>query len=210
MVTIALFVPMVTMASNPIHATREQWLNAFMVAARPQFALAGAPLPLNVRISVGFPSSGRKGKSIGECWSAIASDDGHFEIFLKPTLDSDARIADVLTHELVHAAVGLEARHGKAFGKVAKALGLGGKMTATIALEGWYAWALPILNELGPMPYAVLNSGLSSAKPKQKTNLLKVECDCCGWLARVTAKWIEPYSYLQCPDNSCNGQLIVG
>lgn len=191
-----------------IFDTREAWLNAFVEAARAQFETAGHPLPDKVRVSVGFTSSGKRSKVIGECWSDQASADGHFEIFIRPNQHSDARIADILTHELVHAAVGLKAGHGAAFKACATALGLEGKMTATTAGTEWYTWALPILDALGPMPYAALSEGASTAKPKQKTNLLKVECDCCGWLARVTRKHIEPHDVLQCP-TGCGGVLEV-
>ena len=191
------------------HETREQWLNAFVALARPQFIAAGFPLPELVRVSVGFTSTGARGNRIGECWSNAASEDGYFEIFLRPTLTSDSRMADVLTHELCHAAVGLEAGHGASFKACANALGLTGKMRSTVASEDWYRWALPVLTELGPMPYGVLNEGKSSAPPKQKTNLLKVECDTCGWLARVTNKHIEPHGELHCPVPSCEGTLTV-
>jgi hypothetical protein len=191
------------------YATREEWLQAFIDAARPKFEEVNAPLPYNVRVAVGFTSKGARGKTIGECWSSICSQDGHFEIFLKPTLDGAARIADVLTHELIHAAVGLKAGHGQAFKRVAVALGLGGKMTATIAMQGWYEWALPVLDRLGPIPYGTLNGAENSGRKKQKTALLKVECDTCGWLARVTAKHIDPYDELACP-TGCGGILREG
>lgn len=189
------------------YTTREDWLNAFVAESRPVFSGAGYPLPEHVRVSIGFTSGGRRGKSIGECWADTASDDGHFEIFLRPSMHGASRIADVLTHELCHAAVGLEAGHGKPFKACAEAVGLEGKMTSTTAGDAWYRWALPVLGALGPMPYAALNDGLSSAKPKQKTNLLKVECPACGWLARVTAKHINAHEHLNCPVPECIGVL---
>lgn len=187
--------------------TREDWLNGFIEASRAKFESVNAPLPVNVRVSVGFTSRGIKGTRIGECWSDSASEDGHYEIFIKPTLDGEARICDVLTHELVHAAVGIESGHGQAFKRVALALGLVGKMTATTASSDWYAWALPIITELGPMPYGALKGGISSSRKKQKTALLKVECPVCGFLARVTNKHIEPHSHLNCPVPDCVGVL---
>lgn len=190
--------------------TREEWLNAFIDRARPVFEAANAPLPINVRVAVGFTSRGVRGTRIGEVWSDSASEDGHFEIFVKPTLDGAARICDVLTHELVHAAVGLAAGHGMAFKRVALAVGLQGKMTATTASADWYKWALPIIEELGPLPYGALSTeGYSSARKKQRTALLKVECPSCGWLARVTSKHIDQHSHLNCPVPDCVGQLIV-
>lgn len=186
--------------------TREQWLNDFATAARPQFEAKGFKVPANVRVSVGFPSTGRKGKRIGECWSSLSSRDGHFEIFLHPTLDDSARIADVLTHELIHAAVGLEAGHGPAFRRCATALGLVGKMTATTAGPEFNAWANPIVERLGPIPHASLRSG--SGPKKQTTRLIKCTCDTCGFTMRTAAKWILDAMY--CPDPDCSGALAVG
>lgn len=192
-----------------IHETREAWLNAFIDASRPVFDAANAPLPVNVRVAVGFTSRGMKGSRIGECWSDTASDDGHFEIFIKPTLDTPARICDVLSHELVHAAVGIQAQHGPAFKRVATSIGLTGKANATVAGPDWYRWALPIIEALGPMPYAALSGGYSTSRKKQKASLLKVECPACGWLARVTAKHIDGHSHLNCPAPDCVGILAV-
>lgn len=194
------------------YETREAWLNAFIAYARPHFERVGAPLPERVRVSVGFTSHGSRSSRIGECWQNTASADGYFEIFLKPTIETDSRMADILTHELIHAAIGIDAGHGPLFKSVATALGLTGKMTATVASSDWYVWALPILDILGPMPYGVLQDGKSTAKPKQKTNLLKCECDKCGFVARVTAKWInnamERGGDMRCPDTSCDGTFV--
>jgi hypothetical protein len=187
--------------------TREAWLNAFVDAARPHFEAAGSPIPLNVRVSIGFTSTGHKGSSIGECWSNEASDDNHYEIFISPTNQTDSRIADILTHELCHAALGMAAGHGKAFKALATGLGLEGKMTATTAGEGWYSWAAPILEHLGPMPYAAIKDGMTPPRKKKKTYLLKVECDACGWLARVTAS--HCHDGMACPLPDCDGGLIV-
>lgn len=188
--------------------TREEWLNAFIDASRPQFERVNAPLPTNVRVAVGFTSRGSRGARIGECWSNEASSDGHYEIFIKPTLVEATRICDVLTHELVHAAVGLKAGHGPYFKRVATSLGLMGQMTATIAGAQWYTWATPIIESLGPMPYGSLSGTDSSARPKQRTALLKAECPACGFVARVTRKHIAPHTHLNCPVPACNGVLI--
>lgn len=191
-----------------IHDTREAWLNAFVTEARPMFDDTGYPLPALIRVSVGFTSSGNRGKSIGECWSSVASDSGHFEIFIRPSEAETARVADILTHELVHAAVGLEARHGATFKACATALGLEGKMTSTVAGEAWYKWALPVLDRLGPIPAAQLHDGTRSGRPKQKTYMLKIQCNDCGWTARATAAHVHGFAYLGCPVPDCDGELI--
>ena len=191
-------------------ATREEWLNAAVTYLRPEFLARGYSLPDRIRVSVGFTSGGRRSKRIGECWSDAASADQYFEIFLRPSVLTDARILDILTHELCHAAVGIDAGHGATFGACARSLGLEGKLTSTHAGEQWYKWALPVLTELGPMPYGVLNEGaIHTGKPKQKTNLRKIECPACGWLARVTLKHIEAHEHLNCPVPDCVGVLVL-
>lgn len=195
---------LIAMAEEPLFSTREEWLNAFAREAAPQFEEAGFPLPSNVRISIGFPSAGAKGRAIGECWASVCSSDGHFEIFLKPTLETDSRIADVLTHELVHAAVGLDKKHGPVFKRCATKLGLGGKMTATVATDAWHAWAEPILAKLGPMPGAPL-ADMTTGKKKQTTRLIKCQCDACGFTFRATRQWL--LDAMRCPDPDCDGAI---
>ncbi len=102
------------------HETRESWLNAVAAGMAPLFEVLDAPLPDRVRVAIGFTSRGAKAKAIGECWDNRLSADGHFEIFIRPDLAHapdamPAQIAAILAHELVHAAVGIPAGHGKTF-----------------------------------------------------------------------------------------------
>lgn len=191
--------------------TREQWLNAFVQRAAKHFKVLGYDLP-PVRCSIGFSSKGRRSNVIGECWTRNATKDGVHEIFVVPTLEHPSRIADVLTHELVHAAVGIEAKHGPKFRKLATALGLEGKMTATVAGEQWHAWADPVLKAIGPYPAkSMALGGLTSSPPKQTTRMLKCECPECGFVMRTSSKWIETVAgEPTCPDNACRATMRVG
>jgi hypothetical protein len=94
---------------------REAWLNHVTAQLTPAFAARGAPLPARVRVAVGFPSTGRRGKRIGECWDSTASQDGTFEILIRPDVSDPLQAAEILAHELVHAAVGTKAKHGPPF-----------------------------------------------------------------------------------------------
>ena len=136
---------------------RESWLNAVAAGMAPLFEALDAPLPDRVRVAIGFTSRGAKGKAIGECWDNRLSADGHFEIFIRPDLAHapdamPAQIAAILAHELVHAAVGIPAGHGKAFKRVALGLGLVGPMRATTPGEAFLAAIAPILEGVGPLP----------------------------------------------------------
>lgn len=178
--------------------TREAWLQAFTAQAAQAFASQGYDLPTNVRVGVGFTSKGARGKAIGQCWSNECSADNTFEIFIVPSLDQAERVADVLTHELCHAQVGLAAGHGKAFGKVARAMGLEGKLTATTGGKAFKLWSDPILAFLGPYPHAKLTGRDSSVKKTQTTRMLKVACEC-GYQVRMTRKWLDDVGAPDCP-----------
>jgi hypothetical protein len=187
------------------YKTREEWLIAFTNAARPIFDELGAPLPTNIKAGIGYPTTGYRSKVAGQCIYPETSADAHFNIFINPNETGDARIADILTHELCHTA--LEKRdHGKAFQKLAKAVGLTGKATATVAGPDWHAWAKPILEELGPMPHGQII--LTGPAKKKQTFQHKVDCPDCGWLARVNAKHCQ-HDYMSCPVPDCGGILFV-
>ena len=170
---------------------REAWLN--LLAAKylwPLIADNGGEVVDEVRISVGFPKGSRGGrKSIGQCWDPSASKDKHHEIFISPILN-DEDCAHVLLHELIHASVGLEAGHKAPFKKLAVAVGLEGKMTATVAgedlkqdIKGW-------LNKLPPFPGAPMKDYTGGAS-KPGSRLLKGCCPSCGYTVRITQKWVD-------------------
>ncbi|MAX14051.1 transcription elongation protein SprT [Sphingobium sp. GW456-12-10-14-TSB1] len=184
---------------------RESWLNAVALGMAPLFEAVDAPLPDRIRVAIGFTSAGAKGKAIGECWDNRLSADSHFEIFIRPDLAHapDAmptQIAAILAHELVHAAVGIPAGHGKAFKRVALGLGLVGPMRATTPGYAFLAAIAPILTDVGPLPHARLDTdGESTAPKKQKTRMLKCECQACGYTVRTARKWLELAGASLCP-----------
>ena len=183
--------------------TREQWLNSFIEESRPHFKrLANIDLPKNIRVSIGFPSTGRRGKAIGECWPEDSSKGNVWEIFISPTQFDSSRVADILTHELIHTAVP-GGGHGKDFRCVAVAVGLIGKMTATDGGPEWREWADPILKKIGDIPHDELDSKRKTIKRKQGMRMLKCECADCAFVFRTTAVWIEA-GPLQCPNKACS------
>ena len=177
---------------------REQWLNKVKdhKIIKALFKAAGFPIPKNVRVSVGWPlgrGRSKKNQTIGQVFGTTCSKDKHFEIFISPSLAKSNRVADVLVHELVHAAVGLKQGHGKVFRKCALAVGLTGKMTATLASDELNAKLDKIVKQIGPFPHAKLTarSKIKSSGPKtQGTRMKKVHCPACGYTLRTTKKWL--------------------
>lgn len=114
---------------------------------------------------------------------------------------------DILLHELCHAVVNMhypEAKwHGSQFGRLARGVGLEGKLTATVAGAELIEKLEAMLEELGQYPHAAIEPGVGSPKP-QTTRMLKVVCrdpQCktfdfetnSGYVLRTTAKWLDAY-----------------
>lgn len=160
---------------------------------RPVFAAEGVVLPETIRATIGWTSKGRRSTTIGECWYPTAVGDGIHELYVTPTITDAARVLDILAHELTHVAVGPEAKHGKPFRDLATAIGLEGRMTATVAGERMTETAAAIIDAIGPYPHAGIlpNNGAKSSPPKQSTRMLKLECPGCGYIARTTQKWLD-------------------
>lgn len=192
----------------PRSENREAWLAALVAALRPMFAEHGSPIPERVRVSCGWPSRGGLSKSrraIGQAWSPKASADGTHETFISPVLADAPTVAHVMVHELVHHAVGVEAGHKGPFRALAKALGLVGKMTATEAGPELAQRLHAITEAIGPYPHAVLD--WNAGRKKQGTRMLKVVCEDCAAIVRMTRQTIDSAGLPTC---GCGGTMAEG
>ena len=180
---------------------RETWLQNATSYFKDLFQLKNYTLP-EIQVSVGWPGgSGPKNKAIGQCWSPeMAGDDLH-HIFISPAVSDGNLALATLIHELVHATVGIKAGHGPKFRKCAKAMGLAGKMTATIAGPNLKAdLDLLIKDKLGEYPHAGLKNS-TTGKKGQKSRHIKIECPnkCFGLSVTITKAWIKSCLTPLCP-----------
>lgn len=189
--------------------TREEWLVAAVEALAPIFAAVEETLP-EVRVSVGWPGgNGRKNSVIGQCWSTKVAADSVSQLFISPVLEDAVRVLDVLAHELIHAIDDCQSGHKGRFAKIAKAIGLTGKMTATVAGDDLKEELVKIADALGEYPHAALvNPGQGADGPKkQTTRMMKVECaEGSGYKARMTRQWLEEYGAPFCP---CHNEQMI-
>lgn len=186
--------------------TREEWLTFVGNKLRPAFAKVNAPLPASIRYSIGFTSTGYKSNRIGECWEPGASGDKATEILIKPTEHKPEYVAGILFHELIHAADGCKNGHKAPFKRIALALGFEGKMTQCLPGKATMdSIVKPILKLAGPLPHAPLAA--FKMKKKAGTRLLKAECPECGYVVRVTAKWLEAAGAPFCGTKS-HGRMV--
>lgn len=189
------------------HDTRESWLRAASKELTPYFVTCGLSIPENIRFAIAFPSTGRKGGRIGECWHSSTSDDGNFEIIVRADIADPVEVLGVLVHELIHACLPVDAGHGKEYKLAAVKVGLEGKMRHAMPSQLLRPRLVELAKSLGSLPHAKLNidrgrdNRAADAPKKQRARLLKAECGGtgCGYTVRITAKWVDEIGPPLCP-----------
>jgi len=169
--------------------TREEYLKAMIEELRPLFDFNGHPLPLNIRVTCGFPLNAKRSGAIGECHPSINSNDNHYEISISPVLADVEVVCSTLIHELAHTLKGCM-NHGVNFAKACDAMGLvphaTAKYKATSAGVDFLNRYGKIIDSLGAYPHAELSF---ANRKTQTTRMLKACCPTCGYTVRLTAKW---------------------
>lgn len=166
---------------------RESWLLEAVDHFRPDFDGLDRPLPELVRVSTGFPKGRRS--AIGEyCLSPGANGERFHYVFVSPVIEDSVEALAVLLHELCHAACPPGEGHGREFGRLARSLGLAGRLTATVAGPELKLRLRNLVPMLGCYPHRKLEPGSFTG---QSTRMLKLTCPCCGYLVRTTNKWLN-------------------
>jgi len=199
------------------YVDRETWLNAAAVLMQQLVFTdagisAGTWEAVRYRITCGFPlgyRGSRNGKrvTLGQAFDPSISADGTYEVCVNPIMDQPADVLATLAHEMVHVHCGIECGHRGEFRRIATAIGLTGKMTATVAGSKLAAKLADIADQLGPYPHAKIDPTM---RKKQGTRLLKMTCSDCGFIARVSGKWAARITAdSTCPSCDNSGTLIV-
>lgn len=181
-------------------ATREGWLHEVTTELRPIIKQrTGLVVPKQILLSCGFPSRRAGSGRIGECHPSQPGT----PVFVSPLVHNPLDVAQVLIHELIHAALPAKTGHRAPFSKAARKLDLGGKPTATVRTPALDSWLAPILKAVGKYPHLKIDL---SGRKVQSTRLLKLTCDNCSYIIRTTAKWLEQGS----PSCYCGGDFQEG
>lgn len=171
---------------NPVN--REQWLMAAVEHIAPIFEMRGYSIP-PVKVSVGFPSSGGKGRHLGQCWSSKSAVDGINQIFIAPHLQTPFDFLDTLVHELVHAVDDCESGHGENFKKIAIDVGLKGPMRSAGAGDLLKQDLIRIANILGTFPHGRLSLPIRTMQKAPKRPGAK--CAKCGYEVVMLKKHLD-------------------
>ena len=190
--------------------TREEWLVSGVELLQDRvFKQADLEIPNDVKVACGFPSSNAKAgknQAVGVCHPRSHSEDKVNEIFINPCESDSLRVLDVLAHELIHAIDDCKNGHKKPFKDMAVAVGLTGKMTATVATPELEEILQKMVAEIGKYPHAKI---ATSQKKKQTTRQKKVECSSCEGIFYTSRKHLQALSdYSPCPFCSEEGSLV--
>jgi hypothetical protein len=197
------------------HDTRESWLRTATGELRPYFESCGLLVPNNIRFAIAFPSTGRRGARIGECWHSSTSADGSFEIIIRADIADAVEVLGVLVHELLHAVLPPDAGHGKAYRDAALKIGLEGKMRHAMPGQLLRGELVKLAETLGPLPHARLNiaqgrdnKGPADRPKKQGTRMLKATCrdESCAFVVRVAATPVREIGPPHCPRH---GEMLI-
>lgn len=182
--------------------TREQWLNAAAERLNEMIAETGVLKPSKkVLVSAGWPRKDRNGKVIGQCYPTLPGGGKH-HVFVSPMLSKPVDVLAVLLHELIHAADNCEHQHTGPFRRVWGMLGFIDKPTTSVPGPELTKALKVLAKDLGKYPHVALTP-VQMSKP-QTTRMLKVECENCGCVVRMTRKWLEEVGTPTC---GCGGDM---
>lgn len=177
--------------TNIKYKTREEWLHAAADIFRTWFEDDEYKVPEEIRLSVGF-AKGAKTNSIGWCYRKSAAEDEIHQIFVSPSLTDVVDVLATLLHELVHAATDGHG-HDKVFGKVARSLGLTGKLTATVPGDDLRKELEDLAKDLGDYPHGKLTH-VKTFKGKHNKYQTKLVCQSCAFeIPSVSRKKLEEW-----------------
>jgi predicted RNA-binding Zn-ribbon protein involved in translation (DUF1610 family) len=191
------------LAESGLNSARIAWLEKAYALLRSELL---PEAPERVTISFGFPSKGARpsrNQRIGEYAHFLQDcDAGPGLLTLHPTIFEDpSRVLDVLLHEMIHAARPTDG-HKKDFPKLAKRVGLTGKMTATVASPELRDRLNAMLRDKLPaMPKG--HGDLTTNRKKAGTRLRKWVCPSCGQIIRAASDCLNAV----CGD--CNTQFEI-
>lgn len=178
--------------------SREKWLNNLATGMHKWFRDLGFPLP-KTQVQTAFPSSGKRTKKLTESWLQDGQD--MFVIVVRPDADDSMHIACALAFQLCQIAVGQRDEHGLLFKHLAISIGLSGQRKEDQPGALFKELVAPLLKKLGPLPESSITLSKTDQHKPQPTRLRKVSCLECGYVVRVSRKWLDEKGPPHCPEH---------
>lgn len=177
---------------------REDWLREVASAMKGWFDELGFPLPSFV-VRTGFPAVGRRSPNITDSWT---QDNGvSYVILVRPDRSEAEDVAAAIAFQMCRIAVGERDQHGYLFRHLAISLGLKGSKHESPPGALFKEITKNILDQAGPLPSPEILQIDTDKAPGQTSRMIKVSCPECGYVARVSRKWLAEVGPPHCPDH---------
>lgn len=193
----------------PVKGVTERWdMRVYNDIAERVFKPHGYTLP-EVRFRTGTVP-GTKGTSVkvlGLYVPGSMAADGMPSIFTSPLIGDGFAVAEVLSHEAIHAMFP-DAGHKGTFASAARKIGLEGPLTATHAGEKLAETLRQIVADNGPRPHGAISPVVKAGRPKQKTYMLETVCPVCNEKpGRSTEKQVR-HNWPTCNANGAHARVL--
>lgn len=176
--------------------TREEWLSEVASAMSGWFDDLDFPLP-PFQVRSGLPSSGRRGANTAETWT---QEDGQSHVIIvRPDRKDAVEVAAAIAHQMCHIASGPRDDHGHLFRHLAVSIGLRGRRTESRPGAVFEELIRSVIEQVGELPTPEWELASSPTTAKQTARLIKVACRDCGYIARVSRKWLDSAGPPHCP-----------
>lgn len=175
---------------------RDAWLRQVADVIGGWLDDLGFPVP-STEIRTGFASKGSRGRTISESW--LEGDTSTFVIFIRPDRDDPIDVAGAIAFQLCQIATQPKDTHGHLFRHVAISIGLKGRRAEMPPGTLFREMIKPSLKSIGPLPQAEMSLPEKIGSKTQTSRLLKVSCPTCGYVARVSRKWLNDMGPPHCP-----------
>lgn len=178
------------------HEGREQWLKGLANGMSTWFVDLDFPVP-KFEIRTGFPSAGIRSSNISESWKDDKT--SSYVVYIRPDRGNAENVAAALAFQMCQIAVDGNDEHGLLFRHVAISIGLKGRKRESKPGRLFSELVKPILKKIGPLPSPDLELSNNLTKGGQTSRMKKVSCKECGYVARVSRKWLDMIGPPHCP-----------
>ncbi len=164
--------------------TRESWLTeaAHIILGEIIAPHASIRESLHLKISVGYPPNTRAdSRTIAVCLSSKCSTEGYNEIFIHPRCSDPVEVLGHLTHEIIHAVDDCKNGHRGEFRRIARSIGLEGKLTATVPGDELRSYLEGLAQSLGPLPHAGVDLKTPKKAPRRLHSVNCSNTEKCGF-----------------------------
>lgn len=138
-----------------------------------------------------------RSSNISESWKDEEA--STYVVYIRPDRDNAEAVAAALALQMCQIAVDGDDEHGLLFRHVAISIGLKGRKQECQPGRLFNELVKPILKKIGPLPSPDIGLSKNSKSGGQTSRMKKVSCQKCGYVARVSRKWLDDLGPPHCP-----------